>query len=335
VFSIATASDARMDIHSTGNAALRIVSNSASFASIDAMDTGFTVPKILWLNPNGNTVRVAANATGGLQVGDVAYASLGTCKLVVGSATGKGGGSTDENLFSFASNDASGELRLYGIMGASATGANRYMGMQVHEYGVVTRELVLQRDGANVRFCGTPGAATGMVVNASQIFSAGTFTFGCSGATQWSVDIAAGQLAPLSDGAYDIGKPAQRVRNLYITGTVSGSIAPVFESAELTVALATVVTAAHGLGRVPKMWHAFLRCKTAQANYAVGDEVVAASFMDSGGNACNFSTYADATNVGVVIGSTQVTLANRTGGAIGQNVGLTLANWRLVIRVWG
>jgi hypothetical protein len=170
---------------------------------------------------------------------------------------------------------------------------------------------------------------------APAILAPGALTFGVNGGSgHWTLDTGA-TLRPLFDASYDIGSASFRVRNIYMTGTVSGSIAPVFESAELTVAIATVVTAAHGLGRVPKMWHAFLRCKTAQANYAVGDEVVAASFMDSGGNACNFSTYADATNVGVVIGSTQVTLANRTGGAIGQNVGLTLANWRLVIRVWG
>lgn len=109
-----------------------------------------------------------------------------------------------------------------------------------------------------------------------------------------------------------------------------------FESAELTVPSTnlSVVTATHGGSRAPDSFKAVLRCKIAEGNWAVGDEV---NFPenDIGVTDRNAQFFANATQVGVawVSGSNNPpALRNKTASGV---FTLTSANWRLVFRcIW-
>ena len=56
-----------------------------------------------------------------------------------------------------------------------------------------------------------------------------------------------------------------------------------FESAETSIpAAGTPVTFSHGLSSIPKIAHIVLRCKSAEFNYSVGDEIVIGDYGDAG-----------------------------------------------------
>lgn len=104
-----------------------------------------------------------------------------------------------------------------------------------------------------------------------------------------------------------------------------------FESSEQTVAVDTLLTVAHGLGQLPKLVQATMRCKTTDAGYAVGDEVV----ISGAGSHTNQSDQGieiayDATNVYAVQGADLALLGKSTFN----NTTLTEGNWRWVIRAW-
>jgi hypothetical protein len=104
--------------------------------------------------------------------------------------------------------------------------------------------------------------------------------------------------------------------------TVSGAYS--FESAEQTLALSTVLTAAHGLGVRPNYVRAVFRCKAADLNWAVGDEV---DF-----NAVDWtygaSLAADATNAVATLNQTYTPHIGNKTTAVG--AAITYANWKLV-----
>ena len=56
-----------------------------------------------------------------------------------------------------------------------------------------------------------------------------------------------------------------------------------FESAETSLpAAGTPITFSHGLSSIPKIAQIVLRCKTAEFNYSVGDEIVIGDYSDAG-----------------------------------------------------
>lgn len=120
------------------------------------------------------------------------------------------------------------------------------------------------------------------------------------------------------------------VLNPLPAAAASNGLSTLFTSAEFTIPSANTQTAAHGLGGQPTMIYSFLRCKTAELGYAVGDEVAWNAVLDSPGNSIT-ATWADATNVGVT-GSAGVRIANRTSP--GTATAITAGNWRVVIRAW-
>jgi hypothetical protein len=112
----------------------------------------------------------------------------------------------------------------------------------------------------------------------------------------------------------------------------SGFPVPSFESAELAIAANTIQTVAHGLGRVPKLFSAVIRCKTAELGYAVGDEVAYTTSLNS--DSATFSDptiWANATTLGIGWAAQPFVLNNiATHGAASP----TLANWKVVLRAW-
>ncbi|WP_374656108.1 hypothetical protein [Dongia sp.] len=104
--------------------------------------------------------------------------------------------------------------------------------------------------------------------------------------------------------------------------TVSGSYS--FESAEQTMALATAISVAHGLGVKPNHLRVVFRCKTSEANWAVGDEIDYNAVIWTYGAAL----HVDAVNAAGTINQTYPpNIANKSSGS---GVAMVLANWRLV-----
>lgn len=92
---------------------------------------------------------------------------------------------------------------------------------------------------------------------------------------------------------------------------------------------------AHGLGVMPKIVTASLRCKTAQVNWAVDDELYCGGFGFFLNNSpTGVLLGANSTNVKYVFGS-DATIANIIDATSGAGANVTAASWRLVIRAWG
>lgn len=92
------------------------------------------------------------------------------------------------------------------------------------------------------------------------------------------------------------------------------------------------LTIAHGLGRTPVLTHSILKCITAELGYSIGDEVVLPPSADinSGATPIGCSVWVDSTNVKV--GYTgAIELVRADSGAVAN---ITLASWRLIVRVW-
>lgn len=116
-----------------------------------------------------------------------------------------------------------------------------------------------------------------------------------------------------------------------VVATSSAVFTSAFESAEITYAgdASGSAAAAHGLGAIPKKWEALIRCKTAEFNYSVGDEVLMGG-STANGNPPLVST-ADATNITVSWQDVR-SISNKTTG-VGTGA-LTNANWKWVLRAW-
>lgn len=112
-----------------------------------------------------------------------------------------------------------------------------------------------------------------------------------------------------------------------------GGLISRFESAEQTVPSATgSTTVAHGGTRAPDLVQIFLRCKTAELGYAVGDEVVY-NLSDTGDATRVGTLRANATNViFAYIASSGGTLAIRASAGLGAITAVTAANWRVVLK---
>ncbi|WP_374312418.1 hypothetical protein [Dongia sp.] len=108
--------------------------------------------------------------------------------------------------------------------------------------------------------------------------------------------------------------------------TLSGAYS--FESAEQTVTVGSVAVVAHGLGKKPENVTVWLRCKTAEFGWSIGDEVL----VYGAGLGTNSGAYADAANIGLPIAGAYAFQVNTKGGGGYNNV--TPGNWRAVIRAY-
>lgn len=120
---------------------------------------------------------------------------------------------------------------------------------------------------------------------------------------------------------------------------LAGAFTEYFESSEIVVDNQSSGTVAHGLSGRPKLVQAVYRCKSANLNYSVDDEVyVGTAFVgDSEGVSVNASVSStSATHVRYSFGTYQQLYAAFTGGvvSVGQRYAINPASWRLVIRAW-
>ena len=91
---------------------------------------------------------------------------------------------------------------------------------------------------------------------------------------------------------------------------------------------------AHGLGGMPKLFAAVLRCKTTDKSYAVGSEIaLPASGVQSFGGGSQAHMTVGATSTEVIVNQS-VNIIIASNDASPTAVGITVANWRLVLRAW-
>lgn len=104
-----------------------------------------------------------------------------------------------------------------------------------------------------------------------------------------------------------------------------------FESSEQTITADTTTNVAHGLSAVPKIAFGILRCKTAELNYSVGDEVAMPFVAVQGGTDKGVSVGTDGTNVFFTV-TDEIVIPDKTSGTLST---ITNANWRIVLRAYG
>lgn len=102
-----------------------------------------------------------------------------------------------------------------------------------------------------------------------------------------------------------------------------------YDSGQQTLTLDGSGTLAHGLGGIPTMYEAFLVCTTANAGWAVGDEITAPRGSQIGGAHLGVTLGADATNLYFAVGSN---IQIRNKGTTATFTNITAASWRLVVR---
>jgi len=117
-----------------------------------------------------------------------------------------------------------------------------------------------------------------------------------------------------------------------VGGNVSGVLTDSYTSTAQSIVSGGLLQLAHGLGTMPTLVQLRLKCVTAQANYAVNDEVIVnplQSFTDSKG--CSVVT--DTTNINIRFGSdTSVyALPDKSTGTI---TSLTNGNWNILVKAW-
>lgn len=101
-----------------------------------------------------------------------------------------------------------------------------------------------------------------------------------------------------------------------------------FESAEIAVTASSNIYVSHGLGGMPKLFQASVRCKTAEFGYAVGDELLIPT-TDGGESAYRNAVWANSTIVGVALGSRPLLIQSRATDTFET---LTAGNWRIVLK---
>ena len=106
-------------------------------------------------------------------------------------------------------------------------------------------------------------------------------------------------------------------------------ISPTFISSEQTVATDTALNVSHGLGAKPKEYTITLICKTGDANYSSGDEIMVNNISHNGSDQ-GYTSCCDATNVSIIQGE-EIQAINKTGF---DKSGLTPSNWRWIVRAW-
>jgi hypothetical protein len=112
--------------------------------------------------------------------------------------------------------------------------------------------------------------------------------------------------------------------------TPAGLLGSFFESAEINIVTATDTAVAHGLTAPCKRVQAWLRCKTAELGYAVGDEYLIVPNQDTGVH--GVATYISGANVGAVVCTVGNIDIYRRSAPIGDSVAITQANWKIVLR---
>jgi len=104
-----------------------------------------------------------------------------------------------------------------------------------------------------------------------------------------------------------------------------------YESGEQTITASSTLSLAHGLGAAPSRIVFKLRCKTAEHNWAVGDEIILSSGLDDVGAAARglvaYVDSGDTTNLKIIYPDFLIVQDKSTYA----RASLTVGNWRLLV----
>ena len=145
----------------------------------------------------------------------------------------------------------------------------------------------------------------------------------------------AGSANPLMDGVAAPGNSTlySRQDHVHPVDTSRMPLTPSFTSSEQAIAVNTDNSVAHGLGRLPILFSAHLRCKTAELGYSVGDEILYSDGRGFDGITSRGSNvYANTTNVGFVL--LDIPAIFKRTATIGTLTVITAANWKMVLYAW-
>ncbi len=108
-----------------------------------------------------------------------------------------------------------------------------------------------------------------------------------------------------------------------------------FVSTEQTITAAGALTIPHGLGSSPSLIQSRLICKTAEAGFSIGDELMISGSgeAESGANNYGITVVPDAANINIRYGATAAVFFINNK-ATGVTVIITPANWKLIVRAW-
>ena len=117
-------------------------------------------------------------------------------------------------------------------------------------------------------------------------------------------------------------------------GSVRQNVLPVltrsFTSSNQTITFSGGLTIAHGLGTMPVLVQARIKCLVGDAGYSIGDEVLFPAGAQFGSSNAGLMVFPDATNLGVRFGPAMGVLGKSTG----TNVSITAASWALILRAY-
>lgn len=109
------------------------------------------------------------------------------------------------------------------------------------------------------------------------------------------------------------------------------SLRATFESAEQSITDGANHTVAHNLGVQPHRVETFIRNKTTELGFSVGDEVPIAQAFNDGTSDYNITTTADTGDIVMTVGVDGIRVARQTA-TIGELTAITNGSWRLVAR---
>lgn len=117
--------------------------------------------------------------------------------------------------------------------------------------------------------------------------------------------------------------------------TVNSPFSLSYTSPQQTIAVASQLVLAHGMGTIPLLIQCRLICLSAEAGYSVGDQVIVDNNQNEPANNRGLSVVLDATNITIRFGngstSKSFDLIDKTTGA---SAAITDANWKFIVMAW-
>jgi len=106
-----------------------------------------------------------------------------------------------------------------------------------------------------------------------------------------------------------------------------------YTSANQTITAAGALTLAHGLGTMPLLIQARMKCLSSEVGYTTGDEVIINPCVNGSGTGQALTIVPDATNLNIRIpqAANSIVIANKGTGVTAT---ITDANWALIFRAW-
>jgi len=328
--------DTNFSVVATISASLITITANRSSLTLTATTSNYISDMLMAFtmgaNPNTGPVRVTINTIGAISLRDRNGTSLSSSMLLSGARCLMVKDATNDYFRLLLPDSPADDLKnivedttpqLGGILDANSNQIRWSKGGDIAS----ASPLVLDTDGNYFDVTGTTG------------FSQITCTAGTFFVLQFDGALTMTDGANLDLGGLDITTAAgDRALFFAIAANTAQLLSykeegnrlpsPDFTSSDQTITVDSLLNVAHGLGALPTLVRLALKCTTANAGYAIDDEIQMPGLME--GIDGGLTTFADATNVGVVT-ATVVTVIDK--GTF-NSINITTTSWRYVVRAW-